>query len=211
MYCLFLDIAFGEGVFALFEDGKAIEYRKCPLEVSRQPTFIFDAFLKKQGRTLDDIAFIACGVGPGSYTGIRSANAIARGISFCTQKKVVAIPSLLLLAPEQKGSYLLVANAGVGGVYSQKIQHDGTTCHYEDPALLSMEMVKNSPEQKVASSSDWLEKEGIAPLIVQSHVNIVAPLAYELYAQGKVHDAFSVPLVYLKPVYIHKKNLLEKK
>ena len=202
MYCLFLDIAFGEGFFAFFSDGESLEHKKCTLAESRQPTLIFDQFLKKRGLTLEDVTFIGCGIGPGSYTGIRSANAIARGISFCTKKPIVAIPSLLLFAPEKKGFYLIVANAGVGGVYSQKISHNGSACHYEAPELVSIEMVKQYPDQIVASSAEWLEHEGISPLVVPSHGNIVASVAYHDYSQGKVHDALSVPLLYLKQVHI---------
>lgn len=199
MYSLFLDIAFHEGVFALFQNGLPLETKKTSLLESRQPTRIFDAFLKNHSLSLQDISYIACGIGPGSYTGIRSASAIARGISFSTNLKIVGIPSLLLLAPEKEGSFLLLAKGGVGGIYSQHFSYDGVRYQFKEPALCSLEEIKKYREgQIVASSHEWLTEEGLSPLVVESNVNIVGRIALDLYRRGEVYTAQNLPLLYLR-------------
>lgn len=199
MYCLFLDCALTEGVFALFCDGVVLEEYRCSLSEARQPTCIIESLLNKRCVALDDISFMASGIGPGSYTGIRSACATVKGISLSTGKKIVGVSSLFLFAPEEKGSYLVVVNDRIGGAYGQKISFDGESYTYEEPALVSFETLRSTSSLEIVSPHEtWLRDEGIAARRVPSHTRAIARVAYQLHEEGREHTVHNLPLLYLR-------------
>jgi tRNA threonylcarbamoyladenosine biosynthesis protein TsaB len=53
--------------------------------------------LLKSSLTLADVDLFACGIGPGSFTGLRVASSIAKTFSLTFQKPLVAMDSLTLL------------------------------------------------------------------------------------------------------------------
>jgi tRNA threonylcarbamoyladenosine biosynthesis protein TsaB len=57
-----------------------------------------DALLREAGVTIKDLAAIAVGIGPGSFTGLRIALSYAKGVALATGCGVVGIPSLDALA-----------------------------------------------------------------------------------------------------------------
>jgi tRNA threonylcarbamoyladenosine biosynthesis protein TsaB len=50
------------------------------------------------GWTLDDLDTIACGIGPGSFTGLRVGIAVVKALSLAKKKKIVALSSLESIA-----------------------------------------------------------------------------------------------------------------
>src|SRR2546430_17565540 len=59
-----------------------------------------DTVLTDAGWRLADLDGIAFGAGPGAFTGVRIACSVAQGVALCAQVPVVALPTLLALAPE---------------------------------------------------------------------------------------------------------------
>ena len=57
-----------------------------------------DAVLSDSGRQLRAVDAVAFGAGPGSFTGIRIATAVAQGLGFATGRPLVGISSLAALA-----------------------------------------------------------------------------------------------------------------
>ncbi len=53
---------------------------------------------KKAKIALDEIDIVACGVGPGSFTGLRVGIAAVKGLALAQKKKVIAFSSLDLIA-----------------------------------------------------------------------------------------------------------------
>jgi tRNA threonylcarbamoyladenosine biosynthesis protein TsaB len=80
--------------------------------------------LKCAGLTYKDVTALACGVGPGSFTGIRVGVAAARGFGLALKVPVHGVTSLqaiALQAREIADSYILAAiDAGREDVYLQK-------------------------------------------------------------------------------------------
>ena len=57
-----------------------------------------DRVFKTTGMALEDVDYIACTCGPGSFTGLRIGVAAAKGLAFATGKPLVAVPTLDALA-----------------------------------------------------------------------------------------------------------------
>lgn len=57
-----------------------------------------EQMLALSGKSFDDIACIACGQGPGSFTGLRIGASVAKGLAFALDKKIVPVSSLDALA-----------------------------------------------------------------------------------------------------------------
>ncbi len=72
------------------------------------------------GLTVKECDFIACAVGPGSFTGIRIGVATAKGLCFAADLPAVAVTSLEAIAyAEESGDKIAVIDAGHGHVYAQ--------------------------------------------------------------------------------------------
>ena len=76
------------------------------------------------GGALEDIDILACGLGPGSFTGLRIATSVVQGLAWSLDKPVVAMCSLELQArsvlanPEiTQDNILSVIDAQIGQVY----------------------------------------------------------------------------------------------
>lgn len=88
---------------AIYIDGKVGEYN---LEVGRHLSNLITLSIK---RVLDavnlevkDIDYFACGLGPGSFTGIRIGVATIKGLSWIRNKPVIGISTLDILAQNVK-------------------------------------------------------------------------------------------------------------
>ena len=81
-----------------------------------------DEVLRATGLTVSDLAAIACGAGPGSFTGLRVGLAVAKGLALADRIPLVLVSSLDALAADLAGSgeeglVLPCIDAGKGQVY----------------------------------------------------------------------------------------------
>ena len=73
---------------------------------------------------------VVCGGGPGSFTSLRIAGAIAKGIALAAACPLLEVPSLLLLAAGRRpalpaGKYLALLDAMRGEVYAAEVEAPG--------------------------------------------------------------------------------------
>lgn len=88
-----------------------------------------DALLKKNSKTLQDVALVAIPLGPGSFTGIRIGLSTAQGLSMALGIPVVGLPSFEVLAHPhfQKNQKVLIQTDAHGGmVFAQTFEANGT-------------------------------------------------------------------------------------
>ena len=79
-------------------DGKDVLARVETNDVKKPPLTLIDEALKKANLDRTAIETIALGIGPGSYTGIRSAIATAQGWQLARNINLLPIPSAEILA-----------------------------------------------------------------------------------------------------------------
>jgi tRNA threonylcarbamoyladenosine biosynthesis protein TsaB len=87
---------------------------------------------------------VVCGGGPGSFTSLRIAGAIAKGIALAADRPLFDVPSLLLMAAGRDpapppGRYLAVLDAMRGEVYAAEVEvpHGGGDWRIGETRLLA--------------------------------------------------------------------------
>ena len=81
---------------AIIDDGKVIKelHNESELEHSQTLMPMIDEILRQAGITLNDINLLACGVGPGSFTGIRVGIATVKAMADSKNIPIVGVNSL---------------------------------------------------------------------------------------------------------------------
>lgn len=87
------------------------------------PTIL--SLLDATGLSVHDLSAIVCGAGPGTFTGLRTAASIAKGLAMGLAIPLYAVPSLPLivaaLPAPAPGRYLAVLDAGRGDRFAASI------------------------------------------------------------------------------------------
>lgn len=119
---LIIDTATSRGLVALCNDQEVLFEKALPLGLSNsrllEPAIL--ELLSSGGITAKELDFVAVGMGPGSYTGLRVGAASAKGLSIGCKIPLVGIPSLHGFVPPVMGRYMAVVDAKIGGVYLQE-------------------------------------------------------------------------------------------
>jgi tRNA threonylcarbamoyladenosine biosynthesis protein TsaB len=135
--------------------------------------------LAAAGQSVADVERIVVGAGPGSFTSLRIAASIAKGIALTRRVPLLAVPSLLLMvagADETRdgGRYLAVLDAMRGDVFvaGYEVRADGGFTELAAPVLI--------PRSSVAQMAGRLAARCVGPgesLNVGPHARGVARLA----------------------------------
>jgi len=110
-------------------DGRAMA-EKVAARHSSNLLRLCDEVLRATGVTVSDLAAIACGAGPGSFTGLRVGLAVAKGLALADRIPLVLVSSLDALAADlaDSGGERLVLpciDAGKGQVYGRLYRATG--------------------------------------------------------------------------------------
>lgn len=77
------------------------------------------ALLEGQGATLGETSAVAVGTGPGSFTGLRVAMAMAKGLAYGLGRPIVGVPSLEAWLDAEPAAEAAVVRAGAREAYVQ--------------------------------------------------------------------------------------------
>jgi tRNA threonylcarbamoyladenosine biosynthesis protein TsaB len=75
------------------------------------------ALLTANGRVVADITALVVGTGPGSFTGLRVAMALAKGLALAMGRPIVGVPSLPAWLAQEPDAVAAVARAGAREAY----------------------------------------------------------------------------------------------
>ena len=143
MKVLALDCTFGGHSVALLSNDRESPVARHMPKVHASEGIIdsIDMVLAKAGISLGDVSSLACGIGPGNFSGIRSACCVAQGLAFVKGIKIALVHSTLALAhasdcdkalvgyPAHRGHCYLAAYARTGGKWEERLE----------PSLFSLE------------------------------------------------------------------------
>lgn len=99
MKILAIDTSTDRIVLGYKDEDKNAEYSfKSKLRHSKTLLEKIDSFLKGLKVDIDEIKLFGCGIGPGSFTGLRIGVAAVKAMAYVKNRKIVGIPSLDLYA-----------------------------------------------------------------------------------------------------------------
>jgi tRNA threonylcarbamoyladenosine biosynthesis protein TsaB len=135
------------------------------------------------------IARIVCGSGPGSFTSLRVAGSVGKGLASGLGVPLFAVSSLLLTVtgakpPAPQGEYLSVLDAMRGEFYAARItiRAKGPAQQTEAPRIISAEQLT-----ELATSASHLQIIGPAqPIDAHPHARGVAPILESILNGGPV-------------------------
>ncbi|MDR7269878.1 tRNA threonylcarbamoyladenosine biosynthesis protein TsaB [Pelomonas saccharophila] len=169
------------------------------------------ALLAGAGVAMADLDAIAFGQGPGAFTGLRTACAVAQGLAFGLDKPVLAIDSLMLVAEDAHaqgaGDDIWVAmDARIGEIYAARYRWaDAAWQVVEAPALYAPEVLAAHWGQPACVAGTALTEYAAALGTLpgawpqpRSRAAALAALALAAWQRGETRDAAEALPVYVR-------------
>jgi tRNA threonylcarbamoyladenosine biosynthesis protein TsaB len=159
---------------------------------------------------------VAFGAGPGAFTGLRCACAVAQGLAFGARIPVVAVDSLMLVAEDARvmlapgvDALWVAMDARMDEVYAACYRHDGTRWQAMDaPALYTLEALaarwREQPPQAVTGSAvrAFADRLPFGAAITRAETDDRAAallrVALQRHADGAAVDAAHAMPLYLR-------------
>lgn len=110
---------------------------------SRRLLPMIEALLAQNSMTYDGCDAIACTIGPGGFTGIRTGLATARALKFATGNPLIGLTTLEVIAYGSRlhGDILAVIDAYRGQYYVQRFRVAETLSPLSDPMLVDEKLL----------------------------------------------------------------------
>lgn len=176
---------------------------------------VIERILEALGWDIKDIDYFACGLGPGSFTGIRVGVAAVKGLAWINKRPVIGISTLDILADSAKGrrgDIIAAVDAKRGLIYCATYK-------------MHNRVLKMSGGYKLISNGEFLKKIKSAHVVLGDAVGIykdeivklnkgievldkdcwypkghcIIELALEAVKNKKFSSAFDVEPIYLYP------------
>ncbi|QIL42854.1 tRNA (adenosine(37)-N6)-threonylcarbamoyltransferase complex dimerization subunit type 1 TsaB [Acidovorax sp. HDW3] len=167
--------------------------------------------LQQAGLTLEALDAIVFGRGPGSFTGLRTACAVAQGLAWGAQRPVLAIDTLLAVAEEARATHgatevLAVLDARMDEVYHAPYRWDGAQGQWQalaECALCAPEALALPAGFVIAGNAapaygTRLPSAPQAPLAVLPSAQALLRLAPALLAAGAAQPADQALPLYVR-------------
>ena len=128
MLVLALDASTYAGSVALIRDGDVVGHSVAAMRGEREERLMpaVAALLESQSVPVDALDAVACGAGPGSFTSLRIAASITKGLSVARSLPLLVAPSTLLVAAAADpmlpaGNYVAALDAMRGDFFYQDV------------------------------------------------------------------------------------------
>lgn len=177
---------------------------------------LIDDVLRQAGCRVDDLDAIAVSSGPGSFTGLRVALSVAKGVACATRARVVAVSTLEALARtvvDRTGVICPLLDARKGEVYAASFESTaaGLKRLTADALVTPASLLDILPTPCVVLG-DAVERYGaliasrlgarVTVLPFETHAprgGVVAVLGGERLRAGQVADTHQLEPVYMRP------------
>jgi tRNA threonylcarbamoyl adenosine modification protein YeaZ len=154
MYTLIIDSATKVLYHALVKDDKVVAeaYTNGQNDHAKNIVSIVEKFLKDENITTDNLDKIVCGIGPGSYTGVRMAVTVSKMLGAFKNIPVYEISTLALISSGMEGKCLSMIDARRGNAFAG-IYQDGNLIGKE--AIINKEEFLKNSHDSVATESEF--------------------------------------------------------
>jgi len=202
---------------ALYIDGNITErYEVAPRRHAELVLPMADELVAEAGIERSDLDAIAVGRGPGAFTGVRLAIAMAQGIALALDRPVVTVSTLAALAlgatalPHAGATVLAAIDARMGEIYTGCFGYDadGLVHAIGDEDLLRPGELERPDGVVIGIGSGFatygaLLRERLVPLAAVMpdalpRASAIARLAARAFVRGEVLDAAEAQPVYLR-------------
>lgn len=147
------------------------------------------ALVAAADRSLRDLRAVAVGTGPGSFTGLRVAMAIAKGLALGLGRPIVGVPSLPAWLANEPDALGAVARAGAREAYL-------LVRGEEDPRIVDRDEL--NPTGPLVAAADLAAAFGLADTRRPRAAPAIARLAAERLARDPAGDDLRL----LEPLYL---------
>jgi tRNA threonylcarbamoyladenosine biosynthesis protein TsaB len=208
---LALDTSSLQASVALTDDERVLERRERVVTTHSESLLVLvDECLRAAGLTVAGVDVIACGAGPGSFTGLRIGLATAKGLCYAAKKPLVMISSLAALALRGKADEPCVCavDAFKNEVYAARFDmHAGQPQLVGDervlpPAQLVEELAALAPITLLGNATQkypQLSMPGVRSLEALPGAEAVAILARRRAVAGDFDDVATAAPRYIRP------------
>ena len=182
MYSLLIDTHDKDVLFALYKDGKVVDFinRESNMRHSEiaMPSLI--ELIEKNGLTIHEIDEIFTIIGPGSFTGVRIGVTIAKTLSYLLKKPIRSISSIdleyfsnglkkgLYVVPEKNGFFVAeYSGEVVSNTDIKYYSHDEFQSKFEGQDLYSNIKLDLNEIYKCASKLDPTNPHLVNPIYIK--------------------------------------------
>jgi tRNA threonylcarbamoyladenosine biosynthesis protein TsaB len=211
------------GSLAIAEDGRVLaeEQFSHGLKHAAGIVPIIDRLCAARGWKPGDVEEIYVSAGPGSFTGLRVGITVAKTLAFATGARVVAVPSVDVLArnaPPGWQNLVIVLDAKRDQIFTASFENRGGMPVAREPARLDslQAMLQRTPQpvhllgEGIPYHEKFIPKGDAGVLRAepdswQARASVVAELGAQLARDGQFADPMR-----LTPIYIRKPEAEEK-
>ncbi len=167
--------------------------------------------VERAGWRPTDVEAVALSIGPGSFTGLRTAVVFAKMVAYETGARIVAVPTLRALAENAPAGAVRVAailDAKRGGLFASIFERKGDNLRETfGPALIEPEALAarlQAPAlvigRGIVKGRTALEEFALAPeALWDPRAEAVAHLGWAMAKRGEWADALGLAPVYIRP------------
>lgn len=147
MLSLLIDTSTERGIAAIFDGLTPLVNIELPYGYNSSGHLMpaLERSLKQSGLSLNQLAFVGVGVGPGSYTGIRIGAIVGKSIAYARKIPLVGVCSLQSYVPNADGAYAVMIDAKISGVYLLRGRLErGEVVDLHEPRVCALQAVTDS-------------------------------------------------------------------
>jgi tRNA threonylcarbamoyladenosine biosynthesis protein TsaB len=211
------------GSIAVSDDSRLLVEEQFPhgLAHASQIIPIIDRLCRAQSWTPRDLEHLYISTGPGSFTGLRIAVTLAKTLAFATGAKIVAVPTVRVLAenaPPDAQNLIIVLDAKRDQIFTARFLREMGRWVEGEPAHLDSlaAMLSRSPRpvhllgEGIPYHEKFISKDDAAIIITpedtwRARASAVARLGAQLAQLNQFSDPFT-----LTPLYIRRPEAEEK-
>jgi tRNA threonylcarbamoyladenosine biosynthesis protein TsaB len=224
MFSLALETSGRIGSVAIAKDGVVITERSYPHGLQHASALVplIDQLCQEYGLTPADLEEIYVSVGPGSFTGLRVGVTLAKSLAFATGARLVAVPSVQVLAenaPKSASTVAIVLDAKRGQIFTATYARNADGALIERaPARLARlaTVIEESPRPLHLLGDGIPFHRGSIPIDEQVIVTndatwrptatVVSKIGAAMAARGEFANVFTI-----KPTYVRLPEAEEKR